>query len=446
LPAFFACFAASLGVSPLRMKLAAFAVSGGLAGLTGALYPLLGGQMNTSSFDVSLSILLLLMVVLGGQRTLSGPVIGTIVLTIVSYVLNDVFNENGNQATVIYGVFLVAAVMFFPDGITGTFIKVRSSLTARGGVRKASTLAASSAPADPRGPEPLPDGPMDLTQLLGQTAGGRLVLDRVGKSFGGVRVLHDIDLVVEGGTVHGLMGPNGSGKTTLLNCVSGLLSSQGQVSLDSVRLPRWPVARSRALIARTFQQPLLENEASALANILVGVDARSRAGSLAYLIRTPKARREARESRATALAWLAALGLAEVADEPAGTLPPGRQRLLEVGRALAMRPKIMLLDEPAAGLSSGEINRLEEAIRAVRDAGVSVLLVDHHVDLILRLCDQITVLAQGAAIASGTPQEIQTNAAVINAYLGRRHGRAEHAVPVAAERDPVLKGEGPASE
>jgi ABC-type branched-subunit amino acid transport system ATPase component/ABC-type branched-subunit amino acid transport system permease subunit len=436
--------AGSLGVSHLRMKLVAFAVSGGLAGLAGSIYPLLNGQVNTSTFNVSLSILLLLMVVLGGQGTLSGPVIGAIILTVVSYVLDEVFKANGNQTTLIYGVFLLAAVVFFPNGIIGTFIKFRWAIAARFGVGKA--RADGVGPAAAGRPEPLPAGPMELTRMLGETTGGRLVLDGVGKSFGGVGVLHDVGLVVEAGTVHGLIGPNGSGKTTALNCVSGLLSSRGQVSLDSARLARRPAARARAGIARTFQQPLLENDTSALDNILVGVDARRRAGWPAYLIRTPKARREARESRATAVAWLAALGLAEVAGEPAGTVPPGKQRLLEVGRALATRPKIILLDEPAAGLNEAEIERLEEAIRAVRRAGVSVLLVDHHVDLILRLCDQITVLAQGSVIAKGTPQQIQTSAAVIDAYLGRRGAGGERAVPVLGGRELALERKASAGE
>jgi ABC-type branched-subunit amino acid transport system ATPase component len=421
----------------------AFAVSGGLAGLAGSIYPLLNGQVNTSTFDVSLSILLLLMVVLGGQGTLSGPVVGAIILTAVSYALDQVFKANGNQTTLIYGVFLLAAVVFFPNGIIGTFIRFRWAIAARLGLGKADADAIGPAAA---GPGPLPAGPMELTRMLGETTGGRLVLAGVGKSFGGVAVLNDVDLVVEAGTVHGLIGPNGSGKTTALNCVSGLLSAQGQVSLDSAKLARRPAARARAGIARTFQQPLLENDTSALDNILVGVDARRRAGWPAYLIRTPKARREARESQATALAWLAALGLAEVAAEPAGTLPPGKQRLLEVGRALATHPRIILLDEPAAGLNDAEIERLEEAIGAVRQAGVSVLLVDHHVDLILRLCDQITVLAQGSVIAKGTPQQIQTSAAVIDAYLGRRGARGERAVPVLGGRELALERKASAGE
>jgi ABC-type branched-subunit amino acid transport system ATPase component len=239
-----------------------------------------------------------------------------------------------------------------------------------------------------------------------------------------VSVLTDVSLTVQAGQVHGLIGPNGSGKTTLLNCVSGLISSSGKFRLDGSPLGRRSEVRARTGIARTFQQPILENASALLENIRVGVDANRHVKTFGYILRLPSARREAVDSRRQAVDWLCTLGLYEDSDKPAGALPPGKQRLLEVGRALATHPRVILLDEPAAGLNQAEIDQLERTIRAVRDAGISVLLVDHHVDLVLGVCDEITVLANGRVIATGAPEEIRNSAAVLDAYLGRRRERS----------------------
>jgi ABC-type branched-subunit amino acid transport system ATPase component len=241
------------------------------------------------------------------------------------------------------------------------------------------------------------------------------------KHIGGITALHDVDVEVRAGTVHGLIGPNGSGKTTFLNCVSGFYGTDaGEIRVSDEPVPSRPSARARGGLGRTFQQPLLLDQLSALDNVWVGVDRHRKVGWLGYVLRTPAARREAREARTEAQRWLEAVGLGADRDTPAGRLGPGKARLVEVARALATQPRVLLMDEPAAGLSDAEMEHLEAVIREVRSAGITVVLVDHHANLVLGLCDQITVLASGEVIASGTPEEVRHDAVVINTYLGRR--------------------------
>jgi len=420
--------ASSLGVRPMGVKIAAFAISAALAGLAGALYPMINGRVNTSNFDVSLSILLVLMVVLGGQATMAGPVVGAAVLTAVPYVLTHVFKENGNRTALVYGIFLLSTVVLFPSGLVGMATTLLHRHPSRSH-RSAGRLGAIAEEAERGASDPIEQS-AQISALLEPTQGARLEAAGISVSFGKVPVLEGVALRVQPGEVHGLIGPNGSGKTTFLNCLSGFLRAQGgKVMLDGESLAGTAAGRARAGIARTFQQPILEASASAFANLQTGVDANRKSRALAYVLRVPSARREARLSVATTDQWLRAVGLDDVAGYEAGHLPPGKQRLLEVGRAMATRPKILLLDEPAAGLTGQEIRQLEAVIRAAQAAGMSILLIDHHVDFVLRLCDRITVFAAGSVIASGSPDEIRSDAAVIDAYLGGRRAASNGGLP-----------------
>ena len=239
--------------------------------------------------------------------------------------------------------------------------------------------------------------------------------------FGGIHALTEADFTIAPGTVTALIGPNGAGKTTLLNAITGMVPlTSGAVLLggaDISGLP--PHKRAEAGVVRTFQNLEVFTSMSVLENVMAGRHALTRYSVAASLLRTPGFRRAERECREAALDCLEFVGLADLAGAPAGDLPYGKQRLLEMARALAAAPKLLLLDEPAAGLNSKETAELGHLIRAIRDRrGVAVGLVEHDMDLVMSVSDFVTVLHFGHPLAAGTPDQIQANPEVIKAYLG----------------------------
>ncbi len=258
----------------------------------------------------------------------------------------------------------------------------------------------------------------------------RVLLETRGLSaaFGGLRALDDVGLQVFEGEIAALIGPNGAGKTTLFNCLTGLCRpSAGDLHLlpgdgRRVRLDGLSPNRIAALgVARTFQNIRLFPEMTALENVMVGRHVRTRAGVLGALLRGPGARAEERGIKAAALDLLAKVGLAAVAREPAASLPYGLQRRLEIARALATRPLLLLLDEPAAGMNPRETAELDELIRRLRaEDGVTILLIEHDMRLVMGLAERIIVLDYGRLIATGTPAQVRADPAVIRAYLGEQ--------------------------
>ncbi len=244
--------------------------------------------------------------------------------------------------------------------------------------------------------------------------------DRVGKHFGGVVALKDVSVDLEPGEVHGLIGPNGSGKTTMLNLLSGYYRpDEGEVTLDGDRLSGQPVQRRPRLgISRTFQKPRLLGTLSVLDNAMLGAWPDVRSGFLATAFALPQARREERVLRARAEELIHGVGLGQAAHRRANLLEHAEQRFLEIARALALRPRYLLLDEPAGGLTGAEIEHLGGIIGAVRDSGIGVLLVEHHTDFVFRICSRVTTLDRGSVIAHGTPDEVRRNADVVRVYLG----------------------------
>ncbi len=222
------------------------------------------------------------------------------------------------------------------------------------------------------------------------------------------------------GEVHGLIGPNGSGKTTTLNAISGFVTPQrGTVTVAGAVLPPGAaVLRAAAGIARTFQTPRLAGEASVLDNVLLGGSVAARTGFAAAMLKLPSARREEAAMAARAMTALRAVGLERLATARADRLQHSELRFVEIARALMADPAFLLLDEPAAGLSVDEIERLGALVRAVAATGAGVLLVEHHADLIFAVCDRVTVLNLGRVLAAGTPAEIRAHREVVEAYLG----------------------------
>jgi ABC-type branched-subunit amino acid transport system ATPase component len=252
------------------------------------------------------------------------------------------------------------------------------------------------------------------------TATPLLEVRDVRKRFGGVVALGGVSFEVGPREIRGIIGPNGAGKTTLFNLVTGLLPLDGgEVRFRGRPLDGLGPARRAALgIGRTFQNLQIFANMTVLENVLVGCHLKSRTGFLGAACRTPRARREEAALVASAHACLAFVGLVDRQADPAGALPFGQQRLLEIARTLAMEPALLLLDEPAAGLNPTEVGRLAELIYAIRARGTAVLLVEHHMDLVMRVSEAVLVLNYGTVLAQGPPDAVQNDPAVIDAYLG----------------------------
>jgi branched-chain amino acid transport system ATP-binding protein len=247
-----------------------------------------------------------------------------------------------------------------------------------------------------------------------------LKLNGITKIFGGLTALEDVSFSVADGSITGVIGPNGAGKTTLFNIVTGLYAqTSGEVYLGQKNISFFETEILAGLgLVRTFQNVELFGQMTVLENVMVGLHTGSKSGIFSCAFRLPGQIKEEKYIREKSLEWLEFSGMADMADIRAGNLPFGKGRLLEISRALAAQPKIILMDEPAAGLNSRETAELALLIRKMRKTGITIVLVEHDMDLVMDICDSIVVLNLGKKLAEGTPREIQENSSVISAYLG----------------------------
>ena len=247
-----------------------------------------------------------------------------------------------------------------------------------------------------------------------------LSLKQVTRRFGGITALEDVSFGIGRDTITGIIGPNGAGKTTLFNIVTGIYPpTSGTVHLGETDISRLPPEKRAYLgMVRTFQNIELFGRMTVLENVMVGLHSKSRSGFLSCAFKLPWHLKEERLIREGAMRWLEFTGITDLAGQEAANLPFGKGRLLEIARALALEPQILLMDEPAAGLNSKETLELGALIRKIRDLGVTVVLVEHDMELVMDICDSIVVLNLGRKLAEGTPREIQENPEVVAAYLG----------------------------
>ena len=390
----------SLGVSLFHVRLKIFVIAALLAGLAGWLFAHMNRFVSPSPFEVRPSIEFLLMAMVGGATSVYGAVIGATIVTLLKDKIQDLLpylSKNAGQLEIVVFSILLIILMQY----------------ARGGV--VSILRRLLPLPPPVTPEP--DTPLPRRQ---QPEANRelLKVDRLTKRFGGLVAVNDVSFNVQTGEILGLIGPNGAGKSTMFNLITGALASDsGAVTFTGKPITHAAPRRIAAAgLGRTFQHVKLRPRMTVLDNVLLGTYARTRAGFLAGAARLD--RREESQSVAEALRQLARVGLAGKTSELAGNLPLGGQRLLEVARALASDPILIMLDEPAAGLRHQEKEQLAALLRLLKHEGVTILLVEHDMAFVMGLVDRIVVMEFGSKLMDGTPAEVRASPRVQEAYLG----------------------------
>ena len=388
--------AAAQGIFVGKVKVAAFVIAGMYTALAGSLYAHQIAYVSPEAFDVDMAVLIMIMPLVGGLGTLWGPVVGAIVFLALPELLRGLWEYN----LLIYGIILTASFTLFPQGVVG---------------RLRRRNVAKPAPA-----APAPRAPLAPTQPASDSSEPSLSASGIGVRFGGLAALDGVDLALHPGRIHALIGPNGSGKSTLVNVLSRIYTKyQGTISINGAPVDGFRADHAaRAGLARTFQNLRLFTDLSAFDNALIGAHPRFGASIVACMAGTPGARREEANERAAVATLLDTFHLGERGPMSAGALSYGDQKMLELARAMAKRPRLLLLDEPAAGLSAVEIDMLRRAVCAAAADGVAVLVIEHNMDFVMGIADEITVLDAGRTISKGSPAAVRSDERVIEAYLG----------------------------
>jgi branched-chain amino acid transport system permease protein len=387
-----------MGVPTYSYKLVAFGLSCALAGLAGGIHALFVSYVTAGeTFNITVPLTVVLMSVLGGTRHWAGPAVGAVAITGLLYYFTAGNNPVAGRAAV--GVILVVVILFMPNGILGLLRRRRKKAGADDAVAHVASVVqdASAVAVQPRAVKP-------------EAAPVLLEVRELSKAFKGVQALDKVSLEVREGEILGLLGPNGSGKSTFINVVSGHYdASGGQVLFEGRMLSGIPAHRiAHAGIARTYQIPRPFAHMSVLQNVAM-VAMFGGAG-----LSQAQAQHEARE-------WLEFTGLLDKADALPDELNLHQRKFLELARALAGRPRLVLLDEVLSGLTPGEINEAIELIRRIRDRGATIVFVEHVMRAVMALADRVAVLNHGRLIAAGPAQEVMSNADVVSAYLGTAH-------------------------